>query len=265
MENTRTSVRTKLTEVQTKQLVEDFLYKLGEKLRIKRTRINLTQTELANSISMSQSEISKIENGQADANVSILPLYSVYCNFPMYELFPRDESQAILDSFSKAVAVTAQRKKRQLSAKQQKESIDTTLPKKTKSEKVLKARIYDVDGEEVYEGVPESTSGYTMREQYRDASIYTDADPVTAEEFCQYARELDQETIDSTVYAGRLLFQFEMTPRKETMKGMLADYIVDEILITPLLNSRKNQHLRLYAYYKKLYDMEFNGSEVQKE
>lgn len=68
MKNSKTVIE-KLTEEQTKNLIEDFLYKLGDRLRIKRSKINLPQSELSKCINISQSELSKIESGQSEAGV----------------------------------------------------------------------------------------------------------------------------------------------------------------------------------------------------
>lgn len=81
------------------------MYFLGEHLKAKRTRINLSQEELAECLETDQTTLSKYENGTRDMNVSLLPLYSVYCNFPVYELFFKDESDIILDVFAKAVTI----------------------------------------------------------------------------------------------------------------------------------------------------------------
>ena len=43
----------------------------------------------------------------------MLPLFSVYCKFPLCDLFPQDESKTILDTFAAAVSITVERKKRQ--------------------------------------------------------------------------------------------------------------------------------------------------------
>ena len=45
--------------------------------------------------------------------ISMLPRFSVYCKFPLCDLFPQDESKTILDAFAAAVSITVERKKRQ--------------------------------------------------------------------------------------------------------------------------------------------------------
>ncbi|MCR5097950.1 MAG: helix-turn-helix domain-containing protein [Lachnospiraceae bacterium] len=104
---------TKLTDEQKKDLISEFLTNLGNRIKARRVRRSLSQTELANCLDLDRTTLSKYESGDRDMQVSMLPLISTYCNFPLYELFPRDESQSILDTFAKAVSIVVERKKRQ--------------------------------------------------------------------------------------------------------------------------------------------------------
>ena len=260
MKSTRTYISTKLTEDQTKKLIEDFLYRLGDRLRIKRTKINLTQTELANCIDISQSELSKIESGQADSNVSILPLYSAYCDFPMYELFPKDESQHILDTFASAVTITVERKKRQAELQKKKDDIKQ-WQKQVGEEKVLKAQVFEINGKEVYEPVQQKTTNKSLREQYKDAEMHTEFQPYNEMEFCDFVRNKDTELLDSVLNAGQFLKQIENVPHKETLRGALADYIVDELVINQVAHKGSDEvSRRAYAYYRMLYQQRMNDS-----
>lgn len=254
----------KLSDEQTKKLIEDFLYKLGDRLRIKRNKINLTQAELSKCIDISQSELSKIESGQSDPNVSILPLYSTYCNFPMYELFPKDESQLILDTFAKAVTITVERKKRQQALQQKKELIKQQS-KKDGTDRVLKAQVYDVNGQEVYEPVVQKSTNKSLREQYKDAEMHTEYGPYNEMEFCDFVRGKDVELYDSIINAGQFLSQIEDLPHKDTLKGAIADYIVDELVINQVAHKGSDEvSRRAYAYYRMLYNQRMNSDNNNK-
>lgn len=104
---------TKLTKEQKEKLLSELLEKLGKRLETKRNRFNLTQNELADCLEIDRSTLSRYESGTRDMQVSMLPLFSTYCKFPMHELFPRDYSQEILDTFAVAISITVERKKRQ--------------------------------------------------------------------------------------------------------------------------------------------------------
>lgn len=253
-------VTRKLSDEQTKKLVEDFLYKLGDRLRIKRNKINLTQAELSKCIDISQSELSKIESGQSDPNVSVLPLYSTYCNFPMYELFPREESQFILDTFAKAVTITVERRKRQQTLQHKKDLIKQQA-QKDGTERVLKAQVYDVNGQEVYEPVAQKPTNKSLREQYKDAEMHTEFQPYNEMEFCDFVRNKDTELLESVLNAGQFLKQIENVPHKETLRGALADYIVDELVINQVAHKGSDEvSRRAYAYYRMLYQQRMNDS-----
>ena len=95
------------------KLKTGFKKNLGRRLEEKRKILNLTQAELADCLDMNRADLSKYENGDRDLHVSMLPLFSAYCKFPLSDLFLEDESQAILDTFSSAVIITVERKNRQ--------------------------------------------------------------------------------------------------------------------------------------------------------
>ena len=239
--------------MQKENLISEFLIKLGKRLEEKRKKRSLSQKELAECLSIDRSTLSKYESGDRDMQVSMLPLFSTYCKFPIYELFPKDDSQAILDTFSTAVTITVNRKKRRERLEQQKAAKSTILKKLGKSEKILKGQIYDVNGKEIFEPVPPAKTK-TLREQYKDAELHTEYGPCSEVEFYDFVKAQGEEFVDVTVSAGQFLKQIEYLPNKETLKGAIADYIIDEIVINNVTNYQDEMSKRVYAYYRMLYN-----------
>lgn len=243
---------TNLTDEQKYNLITSFLKNLGERLKAKRKNRSITQEDLADCLGIDHTTISKYETGDRDMQVSMLPLFSTYCNFPLYELFPRDESRAILDTFAKAVSITVDRKKRQ-EEMHEKKAIKAEALRKRGREKILKGQLFEIDGQEVFEPVPPKRSK-SLRDRYKDAEMHTEYAPYSQTEFCNYVTKQKEELVDSVVSAGQLLNQIEDLPKKETLKNVLADYIVDELVINQVARKHPDEmSRRAYAYYRRLY------------
>lgn len=241
-------INTKLSDEQRNTMISDFLIKLGRRLEFKRRRLNLSQTELADCLEIDRTTLSRYENGTRDMQVSMLPLFSTYCNFPIYELFPKDESQAILDTFAEAVTITVSRKHRQELRKEN--QIVSYGPRKN-----LKGKVYEIDGVERFEPVrPKAAVTKSARAKYKDAEITTDYKPYTDEEFCEIIKMRDEETVNAVLKAGQFLEQIEKMPSKDSLKGAVADYIIDELVISEIAQKYPDMTAqRVYAYYRALY------------
>ena len=54
--------------------------------------------------------------------------------------------------------------------------------------------------------------------------------------------------------AGQFLRQIEDLPNKETLKGLIADYIVDELVINDITQGHPDEmSRRAYEYYRRMY------------
>jgi len=237
---------TKLTPIETQLMVSDFLKTIGGRLRAKRTKKSLSQEEIAYCLDIDQSTLSKYENGDRDMSISLLPQFSTYCKFPMYELFPRDESQMILDSFAKAVKITVKHKKRQ----------DT---KSIDSDRILKGQLYDVNGKEVFVPAKTTVTKKSKREMYKDAELHSEYEPYSQEMFCNYI--VSKKDISSSIIeAGAFLSEIMNMPKKETLRTAVADYIIDEAIINDVSKREPDeQSERAYAYYRMLYHRYMNS------
>lgn len=240
---------TKLTDEQKSTMISDFLTNIGKRLEFKRKKIILSQTELADCLEIDRTTLSRYESGTRDMQISMLPLFSTYCKFPIYELFPKDESQAILDTFAAAVTVTVEHKMRK-EKKKAVQLVSSFTPRKT-----LKGQIYEVDGVETFEPVRHRNQApKSLRAKYKDAEIQTDYQPCTDEEFCEFVRLHGEDAVDTVLKAGQFLEQLSKTSSKDSMKSSVADYIIDELVISDIVKGYPDTIVqRAYAYYKAMY------------
>ncbi|MCR5097949.1 MAG: hypothetical protein K6B14_03275 [Lachnospiraceae bacterium] len=69
-----------------------------------------------------------------------------------------------------------------------------------------------------------------------------------------YVTKQKEEYIMPVVSAGQFLRQIEDQTGNETLKGMIADYIVDELIIESVARKHPDEaSKRAYAYYRELY------------
>jgi len=66
----------------------DYLKKIGSSIKYYRSLRKVTQTELAKKINISQSYLSRIENGKVDYNICILWEICIILEVKIYDLFP---------------------------------------------------------------------------------------------------------------------------------------------------------------------------------
>ena len=93
----------------------------------------------------------------------------------------------------------------------------------------------------------------TRKDKYRSAEISTQVEPYSKEEFCDYINCFDEEIKDSVIKGGGFLEQIENRPKKAVLADVVADYIVDEIVINRVsVNHPDEASKRAYAYYKRL-------------
>ena len=143
------------------------------------------------------------------------------------------------DSFDNAVRIISIRERRR-----NKKAVSET-------DKTLTARIYEVGGKEVREEIKRKEK--TRKDKYRSAEISTQVEPFSKEEFCDYINRFDEETKDSVIKGGGFLEQIENRPKKAVLADVVADYIVDEIVINRVsVNHPDEASKRAYAYYKRL-------------
>lgn len=244
----------KLSKEQSNSIVQTFLQSFGERLKFRRKKVNLSQDELADCLDLEASTLSKYESGTRDMQVSLLPLISVYCDFPMYELFPKEESACILDVFAHAVRITVDRHKRQSEYRARRKE-NAELKKLMGKGKELKGYVYDVDGHEVYEPAASRSNGKTAsKERYRSASVEPDMPPYSEQSFCNFIKNEIPDSIQPVMDAGQFLNSVDGMPKKEGLREAVADYIVDELVINHISAGHYDERIgRMYAYYYELY------------
>lgn len=229
----------KLDDEKAKQIRTSFLEKTGNKIRDYREKKNISQSVLGDCLDLSASMISRIENGTTDMQMSNLPLISLYCDFPLSELFPKDESKEFLDTFSKAVNLTAKRY-----AREKKTEITYA------DRRFLKKRVYDVNGVEVTEDVAIKMPSRISKEMYRRCMYEVDVVPMSDKELFEYLKSKDSESIDAVIEAGKLIEHLEKLPKKELTIRSLTNLILNEVVIDRISENAKDEQIkRIYAYY----------------
>lgn len=185
-----------LDSKETEKIREDFLLNLGIKMRHYRERKNIPQSILAKCLGVSGSALSKYERGATDMRISNIPLLSIYCDFPMSDLFPAEASVLFLKSMRNAVSITAKRYKR---------AETKAMPA---DKRALKGRIYEVDGQEVIQYVSPITRKPSQRELYIQGLARIDSrtfNQVDLNEAVKSLVEKNQEVIYKINIAGTFL------------------------------------------------------------
>lgn len=154
-----------------------------------------------------------------------------------------------MNMFSTTVSVAVERKVRQ-----EKKKADQLITPFS-SRKNLKGQVYEVDGVEVFEPAKHrEATPKSQKAKYRDAEMITDYKTCTDEEFCDYVRMHDDEEIDRFLTAGEFLKQLQEAPSKDSLKGSIADYIIDGLVISEMSKPFQDPIVqRVYAYYKAMY------------
>ncbi len=233
----------KLTDEQMKQLRSDFRNDIGMRLRSKREQRNMSLDELSEGMPVSEAALSKHENGKTEMPISYLPLYSLYCDFELRDLFPKDEMGTLLGAIKKSITIMSEYNERKRKKKDKGIIRD-------QSDKILQARIYVQDGVEVREEV--KTRIETRKEMYRSADMPAEAEPFSDEEFAEYLKTFDSDIRDSLYSAGVFLERIIDEPRKDTLRKAVVDYIVDEVIINRVSDKYAGETAkRAYAYYKR--------------
>ncbi len=118
-----------LSKDEADRIKSAFLESIGKTIRKYRLKKNVSQEELSDIIGVNHSSISRYEQGTQDINASLLPVISIYCDFPMKEYIDVSLDKDLFSKFRNIVSVEAARYKR----KQAREG----RPKKE-----LKAKVY---------------------------------------------------------------------------------------------------------------------------
>ena len=235
-----------LDDKQRLQLITDFCKNIGARLKHKREQRNISQSELAGWLSTDNSNLSKYESGDRKIPISYLPLYSLYCDFELRDLFPKNEMDVLLGAFKKSITIMSEYNER----KRKRKDRDTV---RDQSDKILQARIYVQDGVEVREEV--KTRIETRKEMYRSADMPVETEPFSDEEFTEYLKTFNSDIRDSLYSAGVFLERIIDEPRKDTLRKAIVDYIVDEVIINRVSDKYAGEAAkRAYAYYKRLME-----------
>lgn len=228
----------KLTEDEKNKLSDKFLSMIGKVIYQNRTKHNISQKELAICLDVSESSISNYENGKQDMTATTLPLISTYCNFNISEYF-QPETINFVDTFKSLVSIERNKIK---NSSRLYEQVD---------KRELVSQTYIEDGRYITEPVKKKT----MKLSFKDLVIFgmkeTNAEPFNDNELSEYLESCKCPDIINA--ASQIITYTDGYNNKNTIKGQLADFMLNEIFIERYKNADK-QAERVYAYYKQLLD-----------
>ena len=232
------------------RLRENFLKQLGMTIRAKREKKNISQGVLAECLHVTDATISRYERGERDMNVSTLPLISTYCGFPMSEYFTVEMSKELLENFAGLVEITRK--------KYQREHRRRTC--KGRVHKKLKGHVYEIDGQEEVVYVPEKIlvpERMSERELLlRGDVVFEQVESFSGDEFANYLQTTElREVLPVLDAAGKIIRYIGDASKKETFKTTLSDFVIDNLIIEPVLRDKSETAKRAYMYYKEMLDM----------
>jgi len=243
-----------------KIVVDVFLLMLGEKIKSKRTKKGIKQENLAAFLGLSKSSVSQYENGTVDFPVSKLPLISNYCDFPITEYFDKEMVQVLTFTFEEIAIIIREKMERK------KKRNGKGNSENHKSKRILKGYIYEIDGQD--ETVPVTKKNEnTLKQMYLRGEMPVNQKPFDTNGLAEFL-QVHEQSISALDAARRFLAYIGDAPQKETMKGNIAEFVIGEILISPIIKSQSVDYEQLYALYKSILDgnsMEDNNKYLENE
>ena len=230
-----------------------FLLELGRFLEKQRKKKNYSLTDTGAFLGIGKSSIHDYEAGLR-IPADVLPLFSICYDFPMTDYFREGESIKVVETLRGAAEIITKAQKRRDQRTAQ------------FSSKQLVRKVYEIDGQTVTEEVPVKSKKHTQ--SYRDQCLegrmeVKYAVPFTAKEFAEYMETEYPDTVKELAGTGDLLRHLEKQEGKETLKEMLARYIVDELVVKRLMENKEDQKAqRAYAYYRDIMNGNTSASEA---
>lgn len=238
----------KLEDSEVKRIETGFLRYVGTLLYNMREKRRIKQEELAECIGVSRTSLSGYENGEKPMPIKLLPLISLYCDFPMRRFVEWEEEKNIKKAFAKCIEVTAARYKRQV--------LSSTAGT---ADRMIVARIYSVGDMEWEERVPLKPQKRTpsMRELIRGGEYTVELEALSDDEFVDYVKTIGMaEQLSVT-----LDFIRTCEPKRALLESVVSA-VVDRVIVEPLLVYKDDTLVqRAYAYYKKMLDAKKTTSE----
>lgn len=240
-----------LTKEQEKNIISDFLRKLGNKVRQKREKKNISQKELADFLHIDRSVLSKYENGQTDMVVSKLPMISLYCDFPLKDYFDDELQQTISQTVKEMARLVQTKYKTKDARKAHRDAV------KEAQMEFLVGFVYEKDGvrytkekigSDVVQPKPMSDYEICMRGDY-----YTNSNvvPFDEQDFIVYLE--GEPLLLEILQTGRKMIDCMGNDTKETrLKTSISEYVIGEVFIEKVIKQESWDALRAYAYYKKM-------------
>lgn len=229
------------------ELKKNFLVRLGSYLKERREHKGYSQESVAQVIEVERSVLSKYEDGKASMKVDTLPVLSAIYDFELSECFKQPEYRDLVSKFKGAVTV--------MSHKYERKRYRQTL---VKYERVRPATT--VDGERVMIVEETKTGKVSFGEKIKSGSIVVEDRAYNDYEMESYLERIINANGSAVADALTMLDSISEAKKKETLKGVVADYVINELIVEPMVYNQDNGYFRrAYAYYKKY--LELNGGQ----
>lgn len=238
-----------LTKEEEEKAVSDFLSKMGEAIRIRREKVSISLETMEKCLHSSVSTISKWENAELDMRLSKLFLYSLYCKFPLSDIFPEDTSRKLLATFDHVIDINKQRYSRM---KPKKESnvvahIVVENGKEKRIDRPIKQR-----------AITDSLFQYMVRHgELKVQEAYESFDmmgmvqtEISPDEVFRLMKEYCSKDVQALIGTlGDVLDKTDSMEGANALRGAICDYIIQTVMGNPN-NPKTVRDPRLYAYYK---------------
>lgn len=231
-------MRKNISESQKNSIQEEFCKYVGNVIRNRRIRKNISQEELGEFVGKSKTSINQYESAKKNMKLPTLGLICYYCDLPFYQLFPRTESDILLNTFDEIVHI----------------AMEPPRAKK-KSNGTIVGKIVDYDGHEVYEPVIQKDSLklsggnsyhniFQERDDLKHKIISFDELPFTKETIKEFL--FDHSDLYDLLFAALIILQGTSRKKAKALRRHLAKFVIDEFLSS---DKSMIQQLRLKEYY----------------
>ena len=121
-----------------------------------------------------------------------------------------------------------------------------------KSKRILKGYIYEIDGKDEMFPVAKKNEN-TLKQMYFRGEMPVRQKPFDINGFAEFL-QVHEQSISALDAARRFLAYIGNATQKETIKGIIAEFVISEILITPIIEKHSTDYEQLYALYKSILD-----------
>lgn len=214
----------------------EFLSYIGKIVKLRRSRKNISQTELGEYLGVAGATVSRYEAGKQEMLLGAMPLISYYCQFPIRDYFVYEDAKKLTDTFKELVNICA---------------TEPRAYRKNEEDGVV-ARIVR-KGDKEYRVPTQHRKENAFGEVWKSAKFQgeldtSDVSPFTADEMAEYLMIDENADKCKMLEAAGTILAYSRERKALTMQRSLAGFVIEDCLKEPDEQRRK----RLVAYYRLL-------------